>query len=174
ALVAGRALVPLEGVTMGATPPAALRTLLLDRLPGQPRRYLKVSLDIQVTSTRRTISVASTRNGPALSALLHRLLAGEPRVVLLAEEAGASALVGERPRDLAALARRGLGDSAAPGELALPGGALYATVGGTTVLAGLVDRYARARRTAGRAAAAAGFLDEYARLLLPPLLRLAT
>src|SRR5206468_11987660 len=126
ALVAGRALVPLEGVTMGATPPAALRTLLLDRLPGQPRRYLKVSLDIQVTSTRRTISVASTRNGPALSTLLHRLLAGEPRLLLLAEESGAAGLVGDN-RDLATIVRRGLDGRLHPGEVAVPGGALYAT-----------------------------------------------
>jgi D-ornithine---citrate ligase len=179
-LVASRALVPLDGVTLGATPTAALRTLLLDRLPGQPRQYLKVSLDIQVTSTRRTISVASTRNGPALSALLHRLLAGEPRLLLLAEEAGAAGLIGTRHRDLAAIVRRGLDGRLERGEEAVPGGALYATAPGSApgsaqpLVADLVDRYATRRRLADRPAAAAGFLAEYARLLLPPLLRLAT
>jgi D-ornithine---citrate ligase len=175
-LVASGALVPLDGVTVGATPTAALRTLLLDRLPGQPRRYLKVSLDIQVTSTRRTISVASTRNGPALSALLHRLLAGEPRVLLLAEEAGAAGLIGARHRDLAAIVRRGLDGRLERGEEAVPGGALYATLPGSAqpLVADLVNRYATRRRLADRPAAAAAFLAEYARLLLPPLLRLAT
>jgi siderophore synthetase component len=118
--------------------------------------------------------VASTRNGPVLSALLHRLLAGEPRVMLFAEEAGASALVGARHRDLAAIVRRGLDGRLEPGELAVPGGALYAGSAGGTVLAELVDRYATTRRLAHRPAAAGEFLDGYARLLLPPLLRLAT
>jgi siderophore synthetase component len=176
-LIGTGALVPLEQ-RVRAVPTAALRTLLLD---GTPRRYLKVSLDIQVTSTRRTISVASTRNGPALSALLHRLLAAEPRVLLLAEEAGGAGLAGNN-RDLAAIVRRGLDDRLAPDELPVPGGALYAAVPGTsgtpgtggTVLAELVDRYATTRGLRDRAAAAAAFLDDYARLLLPPLLRLAT
>ena len=164
-LIDAGALVPLDERLAGA-PTAALRTLLLDAAPGRPRRYLKVSLDIQVTSTRRTISVASTRNGPALSALLDRLLADEPRLLLMTEEAGAATLVGER-RDLAAIVRRGLDGRLAPGEMAVPGGALYATLPrtGRTVLADLVDR---------SGLGAAGFLDRYARLLLPPLLRLAT
>ncbi|HEV7899975.1 MAG TPA: IucA/IucC family siderophore biosynthesis protein [Planosporangium sp.] len=175
-LIADGALVPMDGVTLPGVPTAALRTLLLDADPGQPRRYLKVSLDIQVTSTRRTISVASTRNGPALSTLLHRLLADEPRVLLLDEEAGAAGLVGQQHRDLAAIVRRGLDGRLRDGEVAVPGGALYATspVTGATVLAELVDRYAAGRRIGHRAVAAAQFVREYAGLLLPPLLRLAT
>jgi siderophore synthetase component len=175
-LIADGALAPLDGRVLTGAPTAALRTLLLDSGPGQPRRYLKLSLDIQVTSTRRTISVASTRNGPVLSTLLHRLLAGEPRLLLLDEEAGAGALVGPLGRDLAAIVRRGLDGRLEDGEVAIPGGALYATspVTRRTVLAELVDRYAAGRRLADRSAAAAAFLDEYARLLLPPLLRLAT
>jgi siderophore synthetase component len=161
-LLAGGALIPLDGPYLTGAPTAALRTLLLDA--GPVRRYLKVSLDIQVTSTRRTISVASTRNGPALSDLLHRLLADEPRVLLMAEEAGA-ATAGSR--DLAAIVRRGLDGRLAPDEVAVPGGALYATspLTGRTVLAELVDR-------SGLAPLA--FVDSYARLVLPPLLRLAT
>jgi siderophore synthetase component len=174
-LIADGSLVPLDGVTLAGAPTAALRTLLLDPRPGQPRRYLKVSLDIQVTSTRRTISVASTRNGPALSALLGRLLAGEPRLLLLDEEAGAAVLGGPACRDLAAIVRRGLDGLLDAGEVAVPGGALYATspLTGQTVLAELVDRYAAGRCLPSRPAAAAAFLHEYASLLLPPLLRLA-
>jgi D-ornithine---citrate ligase len=174
-LVADGALVPLDGVLTGA-PTAALRTLLLDPVPGRPRRYLKVSLDIQVTSTRRTISVASTRNGPVLSGLLQKLFADEPRLLLLEEEAGAAALIGPRQRDLAAIVRRGLDGRLRPGEVAVPGGALYATspLTGGSVLAELVDRDAFNHRIRNRAAAAERFVRRYARLLLPPLLRLAT
>ncbi|BBH69646.1 iron transporter [Actinoplanes sp. OR16] len=148
-----------------ALPTAALRTLYL------PSRnaYLKLSLDIQVTSTRRSISVASTRNGPALSDLLHRLVTDDPdghRLILLTETGGAAVPAGSG-RDLSAIARDGLHHHLQPGEHAIPGGALPAhdPTTATTVVAGLVD-------TSGLTPAA--WLTAYTRLLLPPLLRLAT
>ncbi|HWS37880.1 MAG TPA: IucA/IucC family protein [Actinoplanes sp.] len=144
-----------------AVPTAALRTLLL---PGGT--HLKVSLDIQVTSTRRSISVASTRNGPALSRLLHHLLddIGDDRILLMAETAGAAVPAGTG-RDLSAITRTGLTGRLQPGEEAIPGGALPATdpATGRTVLAGLVDQSGLTPDN---------WLTDYTRLLLPPLLRL--
>jgi siderophore synthetase component len=131
-----------------AVPTAALRTLLL---PGIGE-YLKVSLDIQVTSTRRSISVASTRNGPALSRLLRRLLADD-RLLLLHETAGAAVPVGAG-RDLSAIRRTGLAGRLRPGERAIPGGALPYLLGDLVT------------------GDPADWLREYATLLLPPLLRL--
>ncbi|GID28069.1 IucA/IucC family protein [Paractinoplanes brasiliensis] len=100
-----------------AVPTAALRTLLLPHTGD----YLKVSLDIQVTSTRRSISTASTRNGPALSRLLHQLT--DDRLLLMAETAGAAVPLGTG-RDLSAIRREGLGHRLHPGERVIPGGAL--------------------------------------------------
>jgi siderophore synthetase component len=140
----------LDG-TIPAVPTAALRTLLL---PGG--RYLKLSLDIQVTSSRRSISVASTRNGPALSTLLRHLLAGEERVVLLAETAGA-ALDGSR--DASAILRDSLAGHLGPAERVVPGSALPLVAGH------LLREYG---------GSPLAFLTDYARLVLPPLLRLAT
>ncbi|MFC0533619.1 IucA/IucC family protein [Phytohabitans kaempferiae] len=140
----------LDG-TVPAVPTAALRTLLLPR-----GGYLKLSLDIQVTSSRRSISVASTRNGPALSALLHRLLATEERVLLLAETAGAAL---PDSRDAGAILRAGLDGRLAPTERVVPGSALPAVAGE------LLREYGRGPLA---------FLTAYARLVLPPLLRLAT
>jgi siderophore synthetase component len=125
-----------------------------------------VSLDIQVTSTRRSISVASTRNGPAVSALLHRLAAEDPdgdRLILLAETAGAAVPAGSG-RDLSAILRDALTGRLHAGEVAVPGSALPAVdpATGRTVLAGLVDAYP---------GSAADWLRAYAGLLLPPLLR---
>jgi siderophore synthetase component len=162
--LAARGLRPLDGVRLPAAPTAALRTLLL---PGG--EYLKVSLDIQVTSTRRTISTAATRNGPALSALLAQLLADDPdggRLLLLDEVAGAAVTVGSG-RDLAAIARRGLRGRLHPGEAPVPGTALYAPspATGRPLVADLADAHG---------GGALAFLTDYARLLLPPLLRLAT
>ncbi|MGX6606463.1 IucA/IucC family protein [Micromonosporaceae bacterium Da 78-11] len=136
-----------------AVPTAALRTLLLPADADGRRQYLKVSLDIQVTSTRRSISVASTRNGPAVSALLHRLTADEPRLLLMAETAGAAVPVGSG-RDLSAIRRDGLTGRMHPGERAIPGGAL------PFLVADLVT------------GDPAQWLREYAELLLPPVLRL--
>ncbi len=160
-----------------AAPTAALRTLLLPPGPAGRRHYLKVSLDIQVTSTRRSISIASTRNGPAVSRLLHRLVAGDPdghRLVLLAETAGAAVPAGSG-RDLSAILRDGLTGRLVPGERAVPGGALPAVdpATGRTVVAGLVRAYAAGRGRRDDADAARAWLGDYARLLLPPLLRLA-
>jgi len=150
-LLKDRSLIIL-GDELPAVPTAALRTLLLPATG----EYLKVSLDIQVTSTRRSISVASTRNGPAVSQLLHRLVAGDPdgeRLLLMAETAGAAVPVGSG-RDLSAIRRDGLAGRLRPGERAIPGGAL------PFLLAELVT------------GDPADWLREYAELLLPPLMRL--
>jgi len=168
-LVANGALVPLDA-RLPAQTTGALRTLLLP-----DGRYVKLSLDIQVTSTRRTISVASTRNGPVLSRLLGKLLpeCGE-RVLLLDETAGSAMVAAAGDRDLAAILRSGLSGRLGPDEIAVPGSALYAVspLTGRTVVAELVDRYARFIKDP--ATAAARWIEEYARLLLPPVLRLAT
>jgi len=153
---------------LDAVPTAALRTLLLPAAADGGRRYVKVSLDIQVTSTRRSISIASTRNGPAVSALLHRLAADDPdagRLLLMAETAGAAVPAGSG-RDMSAILRDGLTGRLRPGETAVPGGGL------PFLLPGLVAEYAAATGRPAGADAAAAFLDAYARLLLPPLLRL--
>lgn len=137
-----------------AVPTAALRTLLLPPGPDGRREYLKVSLDIQVTSTRRSISVASTRNGPAVSRLLERLNDSD-RLILMHETAGAAVPVGSG-RDLSAIRRDGLTGRLEPGERAIPGGALPFLLG--------EDELATRNP--------AQWLREYAELLLPPLLRL--
>ena len=154
---------------LDAVPTAALRTLLLPVAADGTRRYVKVSLDIQVTSTRRSISVASTRNGPAVSVLLHRLVAEDPaadRLLLMAETAGAAVPGAGSGRDMAAILRDGLTGRLHPGEQAVPGGAL------PFVAAGLVAEYATSTGRRDDAGAAAAFLNAYARLVLPPLLRL--
>jgi len=197
-LVATGAIVPLD-VELPALVTAALRTLLVPGLPpgappgaaatgsspGTARSaagvFVKVSLDIQVTSTRRTISVASTRNGPVLTRLLPDLIADD-RVLLMAETAGSATVVAgaagarARDRDLAAILRRGLAGLLRPGEIAVPGLALPAPdpVSGTTVVAALVNRYAHATGLSTRDSAALSFVEDYARLMLPPILRLAT
>ncbi|HLT11740.1 MAG TPA: IucA/IucC family protein [Micromonosporaceae bacterium] len=185
-LVAAGALLPLDAELTASTT-AAIRTVLL---PNERNgvRYLKLALDIQITSTRRSISVASTHNGPILSRLVARLLTEAPggeRVLVLGEPASCAVLApagrGTPPdfseRDFSAIARSGLSGRLGDGrEIAVPGAALYAASPGTgaPVLAEIVDRFAAARGLRDRAAAALGFIGEYATMLLPPLLWLAT
>jgi siderophore synthetase component len=169
-LAADGAIVALEA-ELPALVTSALRTLLV---PGFGH-YVKLSLDIQVTSTRRTISVASTRNGPLLSRLLPDLVADD-RVLLMGETAGSAVAVpgdASRTRDLAAIVRSGLSGLLAPGEIPVPGSALPARhpATGRTLVAHLVDEFGRTR---GMLEPALAFVTEYARLLLPPVLRLAT
>jgi D-ornithine---citrate ligase len=164
-LLASGALRPVPGVTLAAAPTTALRTVLLEPDAAGIRRYLKLSLGIQVTSTRRSISVASTRNGPAISALLDRLLADEPRVLTLPEVAGAAVVTPDgRSRDLSVIVREGLAGRLVDGEVAVPATALTAPAGAGTVLDELLRDHP---------GTVLDFLADYAGLLLPPLLRLA-
>jgi siderophore synthetase component len=163
-LFAERILVALPDAALAAVPTSSLRTVLLEPDATGARPHLKLSLDIQVTSTRRSISVASTRNGPVISALLLRLLDGEESVLLMPETAGAA--VPAAGRDAAVIVRGGLAGLLRPGEVAVPGSALVVTspITGRSVLAEALDR---------SGAGPLDFLAGYARLLLPPLLRLA-
>jgi siderophore synthetase component len=99
-----------------------------------------------------------------LSALLADLLAGSP-VHLLAETAGSACA--QAPRDVTAIVRTGLAGALRPGERAIPATALTVTPPGGTasVVVGLLHRDAVRPLT---------FVADYARVLLPPLLRLAT
>jgi D-ornithine---citrate ligase len=166
-LFASGGLRPVAAPHLAARPTTALRTLLLEpAIDGVPR-YLKLSLDIQVTSTRRSISIASTQNGPVISAVLVRLLADDGGVLLFPEVAGAGVDAGVgRTRDLSAILRLGIGPRLVPGERAVPAAALGATspLSGTPVLGELL---------AGYPGEALDFLGEYARVLLRPVLRLA-
>lgn len=147
-----------------ALPTAALRTLLRPEGPLGEATYFKLSLDIQVTSTRRTISIASTRNGPVLSRLIDQRIESD-RVLLMPEFAGAASPLGTG-RELSTILRSGLGGRLLPGEVAVPGSAIPALdpITGRTVLDGLVDRHG---------GGPLAFLTDYAELLVPVVLRLA-
>ncbi|HET6530997.1 MAG TPA: IucA/IucC family protein [Actinoplanes sp.] len=196
-LIRDGALRPLDA-ELDAVPTAALRTLLLPPGADGLRRYLKVSLDIQVTSTRRSVSVASTRNGPAVSAVLRRLAGDDPdghRIVLLAETAGAAVPAGSG-RDLSAILRDAMtgrlhAATALPGHPPgeVPAGPMAGPMAAGQVPAGwmagevavpgsalpAVDpatgRTVLAGLVDASGAGAIGWLRAYARLLLPPLLR---
>ncbi|WP_344173690.1 IucA/IucC family protein [Pilimelia columellifera] len=161
-----------------AWPGAAVRTVLLPPGADGRARYLKLSLDVQITSTRRTISVASARNGAPVGQTLRKALGDDPdghRVLLLDEVAGAGAPAVGDGRQVSAILREGLDGQLVAGERAVPGVAL-AAVGpdGRSGVATVVDEFAAARGLWDGSAAALAFVGEYGRLLLGPALRLAS
>lgn len=167
-----------------ATPTVSLRTVVTE--PGRHGRRLvvKTALDVLITTSRRSISPATTDNGPRISRVLDRLVAEDPllraRARVVRELAGAcwqppgSAGSDEwRRRNLSALCREDPGEHAADDELAITGCALYAPspVTGRAVLADLVASYRSAQALDPRAAAL-DVLEQYADLLLTTALTL--
>ncbi|GIG71465.1 IucA/IucC family protein [Phytomonospora endophytica] len=169
----------LPGVSLQAAPTISLRTLVTGPGAAGRRWQVKCALDVQITSTRRTISAATAHNGPSVSAELSRIVDADPllagKVGVLPELAGVS-MIGEGRigRDFTSVLRAGIGEVTGPGELPVPGCALPARspVSGGSVLAELVAEHASGHGLAS-GEAAADFLERYARLLVPPVLRLA-
>ncbi|WP_018352804.1 IucA/IucC family protein [Longispora albida] len=147
-----------EGLAVQAAPTGSLRTLLTSA-----GHLVKVSLDVQVTSTRRSVSLATALNGPVVSEVLRELVAGTGGA-LLAEYAGAGARLAHGERDATALLREPLAAVVRPGELAVPGNALPAVcpVTGRTVLELLAAGQDRLE-----------FFTAYATALLRPVTALA-
>ncbi|PRW64190.1 IucA/IucC family protein [Actinopolyspora mortivallis] len=177
-------LVPLERPRLPCRPTLSLRTLVTV-LPGRHGRRLtvKTSLDVLLTSTRRTMSAGTTRDGPATSVLLRELLAREPvaagRVDTVADLAGvAFAASGAeegspRGRGLSALLREDPADRLGEGDRLVPVSALRACspVSGRVLAADLVDHLATCDRVSG-AEAARRFLRGYGELLFAATLPL--
>ena len=167
-----------------ATPTVSLRTVVTE--PGRHGRRLvvKTALDVLITTSRRSISPATTDNGPRISRVLDRIAAQDPllrdRARVVREVAGTcwqppgSAGSDEwRRRNLSALCREDPSEHAADDELAITGCALYAPspVTGRAVLGDLVDSYRRAHELDPRRAARE-VLEQYADLLLTTALTL--
>ncbi|MBA3488244.1 MAG: hypothetical protein H0T78_01650 [Longispora sp.] len=149
----------VDGLRIPVSPSTSMRSLVAG-----DGTVVKVSLDVQITSTRRSMSLATARNGPGLSVLVEELLAGTG--MMLAEYAGAGARLEASERDVTALLRRGLGGIVAHGEVAVPATALPAMCPftGRAIVSMLVDESGLGQE---------GFLAEYAAILLGPVMRLS-
>ncbi|MGH8794183.1 MAG: IucA/IucC family protein [Stackebrandtia sp.] len=162
-------MVDVPQARLSAVPTASVRTLVVDS-----GTYLKCSLDIRITSTRRGVSPATAANGPALSTILREVIDSDPatagRLTLLAEPAAVS-LPDSHParRDLTCVLREPLHHVASAGELPVPAATLSATspVSGDSVMSELLRAHARGGGTPET------FLRGYADVLIAPCLRLA-
>lgn len=159
------ALVDVPEASLPVTPTASVRTLVTDT-----GAYLKCSLDIQITSTRRGISPATAANGPALSTALCRVVDDDAylaaRLRLLREPAAVSL---PARRDLTCILRQPLRQACRPEETPVPAMALTARspLSGDSVLTEILAAHAHAGGTATT------FLRAYADILIGPCLHLA-
>lgn len=157
---------PIDDLELPAEPTSSIRTLVTTG-----GHYLKCSLNIHITSTRRGISPATAANGPVLSAMLADIIEHDPRlapnITVLAEPAAVS-LPDHHPaaRDLTCILRQPLAAVCAPDELAVPATALtaHSPVSGQRIITELITA---ADLPTHR------FLHRYAKLLLDSTLHLA-
>ncbi|RJQ80756.1 hypothetical protein D5S17_06870 [Pseudonocardiaceae bacterium YIM PH 21723] len=143
-----------------STPTVSLRTVVTDR-----GLVVKTALDLLITTSRRSISPATTYNTPRLGLLLRSLIEADPelasRAQVVREVAGACFRpeTGWAGRNLSTVLREDPSRFTADGETAVTGCALYAD-GVLAVLIGDRDPL--------------DVLAEYAALLLPVVLTFLT
>ncbi|KAF3935459.1 hypothetical protein ABW20_dc0108293 [Dactylellina cionopaga] len=171
-------IVPLPEVSLAFRPTSSTRTLV-GVTPGVKgkRLAIKTAIDVQITSTRRTISHESVRNGPYISALLARLVSCEPRAACILELASAAVIVDDdssiRQRGLSAIVREDVVDYAGPNDLIIGCAALTTAspISGEPLVIELVNNLAKGGKTECEMTTEI-FLDAYADLLLSAVLPL--
>lgn len=172
--VVRREVVPVRGVCVPARATASFRTVV----PEGVDLAVKVAVSSQMTSTVRSISPQTALNAPEITRLLREIMVREPglaRTFVPVSELAGVHFAGdseEKRRSLSAVLREGVESHLEPGDLPVAGCALYAEspVTGKTVLAELVEAYARTTGAASLREAAVAFVREYARITLPGFL----
>ncbi|KAK6354877.1 hypothetical protein TWF696_004008 [Orbilia brochopaga] len=176
--LAAGTLISLPEATLACRPTSSTRTLVTVAPGVQGQRLaFKTAIEVQITSTIRTISHASVRNGPYITTLLTKLLSFEPRVSCINERAGAAFIdntqssTSSRQRGLSVIVRDDVTSYARPGEVII--GCTALTMKSPTTGKPLVVELVSALAGSGhRASAAATFIDAYADLLLSATLPL--
>jgi siderophore synthetase component len=177
--------VPIDGYTTAAAPLLNLRTVVPYPDPGTPgtRPHLKLPIDVQKTSSVRTIPPVAIVDGPRLTDVLRDVAAREgfESLGFLYEPAAACYRPegpfdweGEDSRSLGVLVRTNPHDhpSVDEGSIPITAASLLATPPGRDrpVVCGLLDRFAGASGLDDRTPAA--FFDAYLEVLLPEQLLL--
>ncbi|KAF3281543.1 hypothetical protein TWF970_002100 [Orbilia oligospora] len=170
-------IVPIPEVTIACRATSSTRTLM-STAPGIQGKRLsfKTAIDVQITSTCRTISHESVRNGPYVSALLTRLLSGEPRISCIAERASVAFspeanCTASRQRGLSMLLRDDVADYIKPGEIIIGCAGLItkSPMSGKPLVVEVVNSLAQSDN---HELTTRKFIDKYADLLLSAALPL--
>ncbi|MCA0988546.1 IucA/IucC family protein [Guptibacillus algicola] len=150
------------------------------------KHHIKTAINVQMTSAVRTVSAASTHNGPVISSVLKTIEARDPFISktlrFMGEDAGihfepSNAKGDERhflQKNLAAIIRENPESALGKDEIAIPAAALIAEspVSGKLILEELVENYKEKMKIESVQVAAEGFMKRYNEVLLPGIMSL--
>ncbi|SFF83598.1 Siderophore synthetase component [Halobacillus alkaliphilus] len=176
-------IIPLEDAGIKTSALISFRTLA----PHQDRvnHHIKTAVNVQMTSAIRTVSAASTQNGPTLSKLFKQVLINDAYLArslsIMSEPSGIhyepEETVTEEERhflqkNMAAILRENPENTLAEDEIAVPAASLLAESPLTGGL--MVEELIYRQEKAAIKEAATSFIREYARALLPGIITLIT
>ncbi|WP_164908470.1 IucA/IucC family protein [Halobacillus litoralis] len=182
ALEKGR-IIPLENVRIKTAALISFRTLA--PLNNRTKHHIKTAMNVQMTSAIRTVSAASTINGPLLSRLFQEMLRNDSflssRLTLMSDEVGIhyepEGEFDEKQthflqKNMAAILRGNPEQELQEDEIAIPAAALLSKspVSGRLIVEELVQR----QEQGSVFEASQAFMKKYARALLPGILTLIT
>ncbi|TKD72320.1 IucA/IucC family protein [Pseudalkalibacillus hwajinpoensis] len=180
-------IVPLEGSTIETAALVSFRSLA--PLGDQTKHHIKTAMNVQMTSAIRTVSAASTRNGPKISSVLQTITANDSLINsslrFMSEEAGIhfepDSSVGAEDRyflqkNLASIIRENPEASLTNEEIALPAAALIneSPVSNHLLMEELIMNYARNNKFTSISEAAEDYIGKYASVLFPGVITLIT
>jgi siderophore synthetase component len=177
-------IIPIPSYSIETYALVSIRTLMPTK---NGKHHIKTPMNVQTTSAVRTVSPASTINGPIVSQLIKNILQKEPLLSpldVIKEKAGIyfeptnpslfkhdTSVLG---KNLAAIIRENPEYDLEDGEIAMPAVALIAVspVSGKPIVVELIEEYARYQNIEEINQAVVAFIKQYASVLLPGLLTL--
>lgn len=180
-----KVIVPIETFSIPSSATTSFRTLIPQSRKAPAKFAVKTSVNSQMTSSIRSISINTTQNGPRLSEVIHKVLQREPELfatfVPVCEVAGASFrgypaensdLWNAKSRNLSALLREDVNAFVEGGELAIVGSSLYSEspLAKKPILIELIETYSDLISETSLPRAASRFVSEYAAISLPGFL----
>ncbi|PFA67055.1 IucA/IucC family siderophore biosynthesis protein [Bacillus sp. AFS015802] len=170
-------ILPVESVSVGCCATSSFRTVLPD---GYSRRFVKLAVNSQMTSTVRSISSQTALNSTVFTKMVDEVLRQEPKLAQflpMNEVAGYSFISNhdEQRRNLTVVIRDNPEDELEEDELMITGSSLYAAspFSEQTILAELLDEYCAYNKLT-RQRGAQSFFKDYLSITLPGFLTLLT
>ncbi len=180
-------IVPLEESTIETAALVSFRSLA--PLGDQTKHHIKTAMNVQMTSAIRTVSAASTRNGPRISSVLKNITDDDTLIKsslrFMNEEAGvhyepgSSVSADDRyflQKNLASIIRENPEATLTNEEIALPAAALInaSPVTDQLLIEELIINYALNNKFDSISEAAGDYIEKYANVLFPGVLTLIT
>ncbi|RBW68767.1 IucA/IucC family protein [Bacillus taeanensis] len=179
-------IVPITDFSIKAAALVSFRSLAPVQKRSQQKHHIKTAINVQTTSAVRTVSPASTINGPKLSKTFTHILKKENRFnetfLMLEESAGIyytplnkNLSEDEKTKlgkNLASILRENPEKHLKDDEILMPGAALIAKspISGKYVIEELIEQFAALNQISDQKEAALAFIKRYAKNSLPGFL----